>query len=287
MSAPLFSVLIANYNNGRYIEDAINSVLQQTYTNWEIVIVDDASTDNSLQILEKHQSDSRIKFFVNEQNRGCGYTKRRCAELASGEVCGFVDPDDAITENAVELMIQAHLANSEVSMVYSRFWHCNEKLEKVSESFYQTQITAPDTYLTVQTGKVSHFVSFKRAAYNKTEGISAEYTRAVDQDLYLKLEEAGEILFINHALYYYREHLNGISNFHNTDKAFAWGILAKVDACRRRKISVEQVLPLFIKSVKTTTEFYESSTDYRLGKALLAPYRFLRYQILGKWWSNS
>lgn len=280
MSQPLFSVLIANYNNGRFIDDAIKSILQQTYTNWEIVIVDDASTDQSLQFLSKYKSDSRIKIFKNERNLGCGYTKRRCAELATGEVCGFVDPDDAIAENAVELMIQAHLANPEVSMVYSRFWHCNEKLEKVRESFYQTQITPPDTYLTVQTGKVSHFVSFKRAAYNKTAGISAEYTRAVDQDLYLKLEEAGKILFINHALYYYREHLNGISNFHNTDKAFAWGILAKVDACRRRKISIEEVLPLFIKSVRTTTDFYESSADYRLGKTLLAPYRFFRYKLL-------
>ena len=91
---PLFSVLIANYNNGKYLMDAIESVRQQTYTNWEIILVDDSSTDNSHELYKELEQDERIHIFLNNQNRGCGYTKHRCAELANGEICGFLDPDD-------------------------------------------------------------------------------------------------------------------------------------------------------------------------------------------------
>ena len=92
MNQPLFSVLITNYNNGRYLQEAIDSVLAQTYTNWEIILVDDKSTDNSFEIYEKYKDDGRFKIYYNEVNMGCGYTKHRCAELASGELCGFLDP---------------------------------------------------------------------------------------------------------------------------------------------------------------------------------------------------
>lgn len=81
---PLFSVLIANYNNGKYLMEAIESVRQQTYTNWEIILVDDASTDNSKELYKELEKDERIHIYLNEQNIGCGYTKRRCAELATG-----------------------------------------------------------------------------------------------------------------------------------------------------------------------------------------------------------
>ena len=87
---PLFSVLIANYNNGKYLMDAIESVRQQTYTNWEIILVDDCSTDNSHELYKELEQDERIHIFLNDQNHGCGYTKRRCAELANGEICGFL-----------------------------------------------------------------------------------------------------------------------------------------------------------------------------------------------------
>ena len=99
---PLFSVLIANYNNGKYLREAINSVYSQIYTNWEIILVDDASTDNSQEIYSELEKDDRIHIYYNEKNMGCGYTKRRCAELANGELCGFLDPDDALLPHALE-----------------------------------------------------------------------------------------------------------------------------------------------------------------------------------------
>lgn len=273
---PLFSVLIANYNNGRYIEEALQSVLQQSYQNWEVVIVDDASTDNSAEVLKKYETDTRIKVFKNDKNEGCGFTKRRCAELALGEICGFLDPDDALTVEALGTSVNEHIRHPDCSFTYSRMILCDENLKNVRESFYAEPIPAGKTYLHLPCGKVAHFVCFKRKLYLQTAGIDPSFIRAVDQDLYYKLEEQGPVVFIDKALYNYRTHRGGISTFENTDKAFAWSILARVEACRRRNISVEEILPSILKSTQTIAVFYEKSKDYRLGKALLKPIRQLK-----------
>ena len=82
-----FSVLIAHYNNYQFFEQCYKSLKKQTYQNFEIVIVDDCSTDGSLEKIKKFsQEDHRIKLYKNEKNEGVGYTKKKCIELASGEV---------------------------------------------------------------------------------------------------------------------------------------------------------------------------------------------------------
>ena len=65
-----FSLIMANYNNDKYIAEAINSVLNQTFKDWELIIVDDCSTDNSLSVIESFLSDKRIKLIKHEQNKG-------------------------------------------------------------------------------------------------------------------------------------------------------------------------------------------------------------------------
>ena len=91
--APFFSVLIANYNNGKYLEECLESIFAQTFKDWEIIVVDDASTDSSGDIYRKYENDGRIHVYRNKRRRGVGYTKRKCVEHARGEVCGFVDAD--------------------------------------------------------------------------------------------------------------------------------------------------------------------------------------------------
>ena len=191
IKSPLFSILIANFNNGKFIEEAINSVLVQSYTNWEIIIVDDHSNDNSIKILEKYKNNDSIKIFTNDKNKGCGYTKNKCVELASGEIAGFLDPDDKLTKKALEVMIEMHNMNDVSSLIYSSQYICNETMDVQEVSTYPSQITNDTTYLEQPCGRVSHFATFKLRLYNKTEGINKQFKRAVDQDLYYKLEEVG------------------------------------------------------------------------------------------------
>lgn len=202
---PLFSVLIANYNNGNYLQEAIDSVLAQTFTNLEIVIVDDKSTDNSIEIYDKYKDDNRFRIYYNEKNGGCGYTKRRCAELAKGELCGFLDPDDALMPNALEVMVKAHTEHPECSLIYSTCYrYSGDRNAEMPIWDFIGEIPEGMDFLIYKKKLVSHFATFKKAAYLKTNGIDASLSAAVDRDLYYGLEEQGALLHLPIPLYYYR-----------------------------------------------------------------------------------
>lgn len=205
MNNPLFSVLIANYNNGRYLQEAINSVLTQTYTNWEIVIVDDKSTDNSFEIYEKYKNDSRFHIYLNNNNKGCGFTKSRCVKLAHGELCGFLDPDDKLDQEAVDVMVKEHETYLECSLIYSTHYLWNDYSEIRTVQDMVGKMLDGEDFLISSYYCISHFATFKKSAYDNTEGIDEKLPRTVDVDLYLKLEETGKCRFVNKTLYYYRQ----------------------------------------------------------------------------------
>lgn len=241
MQQPLFSILIAQYNNGKYFKDCYDSIVAQTYSNWEVIIVDDSSADNSVAVMKKMiGDDSRFKMYSNEENKGCGYTKRRCAEIAVGEICAFLDPDDAITPEALELMIKTHAGYPEASAVYSKPVFCDDNLKAVNEiNSWQVENGNPDFFDTE--GKIFHFLSFKKSFYVQTEGINPFLQRAVDKDLALKLYEAGDCIFIDKSLYKYRIHKDGISTTGNENKAYFWYWIAMIDAAKRRNINIEDL----------------------------------------------
>ena len=213
-----FSILIANYNNGRFFADCYLSIISQTYTNWETIIVDDCSTDNSLEIIENlTRGDNRFKIFTNNENRGCGYTKRKTLEFADGEIYGFLDPDDALEENALELSVKQYIEKNIVA-TYSKITFCDPKLKPVSD-FKKIQPILNDEYFFNLPIQIHHFFTFRKDVYNKTVGIDPNLRSAVDQDLYLKILEHGEVSFIPTNLYLYRRHAKGISQHSSKIKA--------------------------------------------------------------------
>lgn len=236
---PLFSVLIANYNNGKYLEETLTSIYNQTYTNWEIIIVDDCSTDQSLQIYESLKNDSRIKIFYNKSNKGCGYTKRRCVAESTGDICGFVDPDDAIVPHAMKAMVELHNENPDCSLIHSKLYFCDENMNIKDEYPVARNVDSGDLLFFNLDGAITHFATFKKEFYDSTEGIDAYLKRAVDQDLYLKLYDAGKTLFLDELLYYYRRHSGGISTASNARKAYYWAWVVNFSAVRRRNIDLE------------------------------------------------
>lgn len=205
-----FSVLVAHYNNYDYFKDCYQSLLNQTCQDFEIIIVDDCSTDDSYgKIQELIQKDHRIKLFKNEQNRGVGFTKNRCIELSTGDICGFLDPDDALTEKAIELSLKHH--NEDNVVTYSKFYLCDSSLKPIKLFPHSRAVNnGNQTFFNVFL-EANHFFTFKKEAYNKTMGINPQLTSAVDQDLYLKLYETGNFIFIKEPLYLYRLHDKGVS----------------------------------------------------------------------------
>lgn len=115
-SNPLVSVLMTCYNREKFIAEAIQSVLNSTYTNFELIIVDDSSTDNTFSIAKSYQQkDGRIKLFLNENNLGQFQNRNKAAEYAVGEFLMNVDSDDTIYVDGIEKCIDAMLSFPESS----------------------------------------------------------------------------------------------------------------------------------------------------------------------------
>lgn len=286
-SQPLFSVLIANYNNGKYLMDAIESVRQQTYTNWEIILVDDGSTDNSHELYKELEQNKRIHIFLNDQNRGCGYTKRRCAELANGELCGFLDPDDVLLPKALEVMVEEFLRDKNLSLVYSKLYIVDRNLNIIKEGTWQHKIPLDKSFLEYGRCAISNFATFSRSKYLETIGIRIDAKRAVDYSLYYLMEEVGDVLFVPQCLYLYRMDTgNNISvGKINSAKAKLWELLLMEDACLRRGLDIEDVVfPRLYEYIDIIT--YDAKNlgiletkntiYYKLGYALLFPIRWLK-----------
>jgi len=137
---PLFSVIMPNYNNSKYIKEAIGSVLKQTYKNWELVIVDDASTDDSIKAIEPYLKDKRINLIKNKINKGAAYTSRVAVDNSSGEIIGTLDSDDVLHKDALKIMVRAHLDNPDHGLIYSNQYHCDENLKIISKAKYAEEI---------------------------------------------------------------------------------------------------------------------------------------------------
>ena len=255
-----FSVLIAHYNNAHYFKQCYDSLKKQTYQDFEIIVVDDCSTDDSFEKIQNYcNGDSRVKFFQNSENKGVGFTKKRCVEEASGEICGFVDPDDALTEDAIEFSVKAH--NNDCIATYSQFYLCDENL-KIKKIFKNTTKVKNNNPLFFNIHfEVAHFFTFKKEAYLRTEGINPNYKVAEDIDYILKLYEIGSFQFIKKPLYLYRIHKTGLS--HDETKTYikneTWHTVLLNAAKRRnisklfgKKIDDIEILPKFIYKKENT-----------------------------------
>ena len=103
---PLVSVVIPLYNRENTIQRAVDSILNQTYTNIEVLVVDDGSTDASVKMLEKYQKDKRVKVFLQGTNKGANVARNRGIQEAEGEYIAFQDSDDVWLSDKLEKQIK-------------------------------------------------------------------------------------------------------------------------------------------------------------------------------------
>ncbi|SFN47623.1 Glycosyltransferase involved in cell wall bisynthesis [Chryseobacterium oleae] len=232
-----FSVLIAHYNNALLFKDCYGSLLTQTYKNWEAIILDDASSaEEKAQIKAIIAGDERFKFFENEQNSGVGVTKSKLIELASGDICGFVDPDDAILPDAIEKAVSVFVQKKNVVLAYSRFMSCDKDLKPIAPFKSAMQVQNKDPYFFNYPIQIAHFVTFRKDIYEQTEKMNAALKISEDQDLYLKMYEKGDVYFIDETNYLYRTHTGGISQNENKTKSYEYFAQVVFNAMKRRNI---------------------------------------------------
>lgn len=241
---PLVSIVVANYNSENYLNATLNSLYLQTYKNLEIILIDDCSTDSSVDIINDWISAGmkNMKFIQNERNLGGGMTKLKGLELSNGEIVGFVDCDDYLHESAVEKMVDAHTQLDNVGLIYSNAFQIDSEgrysglLNKAGKLEEGESILERDCAF--------HFATWKTRYYKLCEsGFSGKFNIAYDLDLYYKLEEVSDVYYLDEPLYFYRVHDNNLSiGLNKMGLSMSELIIAKFEAqCRREKINLKEL----------------------------------------------
>lgn len=132
------SVVMTSYNYAEYLPDAIESVINQTYKDWELIIVDDGSTDNSVEIIKEYsKKDPRIKLFQHEEgvNKGLADTVKLGCEKASGDWIVFLESDDKFTPDSLEMKCRAIEENPNIDLVFTDLTLIGEKNPNIDKYF--------------------------------------------------------------------------------------------------------------------------------------------------------
>ena len=127
------SIITPVYNSSAFLQETIQSVLNQTFQDWEWIITDDCSTDNSVEILRKI-NDPRIKVNVGEKNGGAGHARNLSLQKAAGRFITFLDADDYWEPNFLEEMV-TFMKRENAELAYSNYSRCDENLKPKIEDF--------------------------------------------------------------------------------------------------------------------------------------------------------
>lgn len=225
------SVAMTCYNCSPYLGEAIYSVVEQRYKNWELVFVDDASTDASYELAGRNMEmwidhgldPKRVRLYRRKVNGGYGPCLRDAFEYSTGDLVAIVDADDAIVPDALEIMVREFKKHPEASVIYSRSYWCNSQLKpyKLGPSNPLPFKESGERYTLLECldggpkeGRVSHLKVVRKSMYDLTEGVG-NLRKRIDKDLMLKMEEVGELVYIDPILYYYRDHDTNLTNLYH------------------------------------------------------------------------
>lgn len=231
------SIIVPVYNTGKYLEKCINSLINQTYKNIEIVIVEDCSTDNSKTIIKKFENRKNIKIIYNKKNSGLSYSRNIGILKSTGEYVGFIDSDDYVDLDYYEKIMnkiqkeKADLAICDVKIVYE---NTNEVL--ISKGCENNDLSVVNIINNGLAASACNKV-FKRSLisqYQFSEG-------KVNEDIAVVIPaicNAKKITYIEECYYYYIQHNGSIQNSSFSEKRFdiVYGIdltLSRIKNCKQ------------------------------------------------------
>jgi glycosyltransferase involved in cell wall biosynthesis len=256
---PLVSIVVPVYNAGKYLKETIQSLLNQTYSNFELIAIDDGSTDNSLQILRSFE-DPRLRILQNEQNRGIVYTRNRGLKEIRGKYYAPFDADDIAHPTKLEKQIQFMEANPTFGMIGSWVILIDEKGKELPKKWK----------LKAQPELIPSILMYKNyfaqsALLIRTEAIPIEgypdYSICQDYGMWCDIAKRWKTWNLPQFLIQYRIHGNGITrNSERLKKEHFAVAYANINTCGF-DISTDE-----IKSI--LPEFLEpNSNKYNVSKA--------------------
>lgn len=228
---PLVSVLMPVYNTGIYLRHAIETILHQSYEEWELLILNDASTDNSAEICESYTSDQRISFTSNESNQGYLNSINKLFKLAKGDLITFMDSDDLCTPDRLEKQVSFLKNHVEVGVVGTNFQIVDKK------GIFIRACTKPDTSDAIDQKKRDEnpfcgaTMMIRRTVFESVGGYRLFFSGKSneDYDWALRLLDVTRGANIQEELYQYRMlPISDSRNFRNTSKLLSAQIVQEL-----------------------------------------------------------
>jgi glycosyltransferase involved in cell wall biosynthesis len=134
---PRISIITPSYNQGHFIEETIRSVVSQGYPNLEYIIIDGGSTDNTVEIIKKYES--QITYWVSEPDRGQTHAINKGLAIATGDILAYINSDDYYRPNALFKVAEYFSNHPETDLLHGRCCYVNEQGEKIGEQFGNIQ----------------------------------------------------------------------------------------------------------------------------------------------------
>lgn len=205
---PTVSIILPVYNTAEYLRECIESILRQTYTDFECIIVDDASSDESATIIEYYATiDPRIRFLRNEVNQGIGFTRNRGLEVARGAYIANFDSDDIAFPEWIETQV-SHLENNPtIDIVGANFIFIDKRgrilLQKNNFPEHDHDIKK---IIPLVCPIANNTVVIRKKCFDEMGGYRASAHVAEDYDLWMRFREKYVFYNMQKCLVYYRVH---------------------------------------------------------------------------------
>jgi glycosyltransferase involved in cell wall biosynthesis len=222
---PKVSIILPNYNHAPYLERRVQSILNQTYQDFELIYLDDASTDNSNEVFAKYADDPRVQMILNQINSGSPFKQwNKGIRQASGDYIWIAESDDYAYETLLEQLVAKLDQHPTVGIAYCQSWQINENgLLKSTLNFHTDSLdrnrwehdflnSGKDecgSYLICKnTIPNASGVVFRRALYEKVGRADETMLLCGDWLLWVKILLHSDIAFVSEPLNYFREHSN-------------------------------------------------------------------------------
>lgn len=215
LNSPKISIIIPLYNTEKYISECIKSILNQTYKNIEIIVVNDGSTDSSeKKCFDLQKTNKNIKY-IYQSNAGVTVARKKGVESATGEWICFVDADDILTPNAIQTLVENSKGQDIVIGNFESFY---DSIKRITEYKNRESIFNQEQFIKVLLigtkfkihgpwGKIYR----KELFDNETFDISSDIKRGEDLIMNIRLAlKANHICYLNTIIYLYRQHTNSV-----------------------------------------------------------------------------
>ncbi len=265
VAQPLVSVVIATYNMGQYLPQAVDSILQQTWKKLEIIVVDDGSTDNTPEVMLNYSTDSRVNYIRNE-NQGQPKAKNCGIKNTKGDFIAFCDADDFWEANKLEIQMPL-FSNPKVGVVYSEVSFIDEHNRRYTKEDHEVRHSGTITNQML----IENFVPFgtsiiRRSCIDQNGVFDEEFRMGIDWDLWLRYSLDWEFKYAPEKTYVYRVWSGQMSNNYRGRYDHAKRILTKFV-----NLYGQQLNPVFVKKAWADMYVREASVYARNEKLFLMP----------------